>query len=74
MYLTTYVNIETTGNSCKGTNSSLISQQVNRSYAVVKCHADQKPREDVIFLKLELGSLVAQANVQVLLFKIMLAL
>lgn len=41
---------------------------------MVKCHVDQKPREDVIFLKLELGSLVAQANVQVLLFKIMLAL
>ena len=62
-YLTTHVNIETTGNSCKGTNSSLISQQVIRSYAVVQCHVDQRPSEDFIFLKLKPGSLVAQANV-----------
>ena len=51
-------------------NSSLISQQVIRNYAVVECHEDQRPSEDFIFLKLQLGSLVAQANVQVPFFVI----
>lgn len=32
---------------------------------MVECHVDQRPSEDFIFLKLQLGSLVAQANVPV---------
>ena len=35
-----------------------------------RCHVDQRPSENFIFLKLELGSLVAQANVRVHFFVI----
>ena len=42
----------------------------NQELCSGRCHVDQRPSENFIFLKLELGSLVAQANVQLHFFVI----